>query len=188
MGNDTKNNRLFRIPANAWSSSLNGSTRDYSPRTVGSYNLGDYQKGGGTHIMKTTWTSGEMSFDGTLISLGNLQKNYVWLRCPGTSVVDALVNPNLDSRACLDWSHPATGQVETFAWTPDMRYGLAIPEGNSPKMGWTKFTYDRNRSSRVCEAPPTSPPTPLQISEPLLTRVGHNGSPLGAFPLQLCQG
>jgi hypothetical protein len=127
--------------------------------------------------MKTTWTSGEMSFDGTLISLGTTQKNYVWLRCPGTSIVDALVNPNKDSRACLDWSHPASGQVETFAWTPDKRYGLAIPEGTSPKMGWTKFTYDRNKSSRVCEEPdptrsptrpPTRPPTPSPTRSPTM--------------------
>jgi hypothetical protein len=151
-GSDTKNNRLFRIPADAWSSRFDGSTKHCSPKTVGSYNKGKYQDRGGTHIMKTTWTSGEMSFDGTLISLGNLQRNYVWLRCPGTSVVDALVNPNRDTRACLDWSHPATGQVESFAWTPDKRYGLDIPEGNSPKMGWTKFSYDRDKSSRVCES------------------------------------
>jgi hypothetical protein len=33
------------------------------------------------------------------------------------------------------------------------------------------------------QEPPTS-----QTSEPLLMRVGHNGSPSGAFPLKVCQG
>jgi hypothetical protein len=152
MGIDLKNNRLFHIPASAWSSNFDGSTKHYSPKTVGSYNQGKYINRGGTHIMKTTWTSGEMSSDGTLIALGNLQKNYVWLRCPGTSVVDALVNTNRDTSACMDWLHPATGQVESFAWSPDKRYGMAIPEGDSPKMGLTKLSYDRNRSSRVCQS------------------------------------
>jgi len=105
---------------------------------------------GGVHFMKTTWTSGEMSFDGTMIALGNLQKSYVFLRCPGTSVADALTNPRSNSKACLEWKHPASGQVESFAWTPDRRYTLDIPEGKNPKMGWTKLKYDRDESSRVC--------------------------------------
>lgn len=176
---DIEKNRLFRIPADAWSSRLEGSVREYSPRTVGSTNYAKYRDTGGNHFMKTTWTSGEMSFDGTLIALGNLQKNFVWLRCPGTSIVDALLNPYDDSRACLDWSHPASGQVETFAFSPDRRYGLDIPEGNSPKMGWTKFSYDRDDSNRVCEdneptrdptrdptRRPTRPPTPGPTREP----------------------
>lgn len=119
--------------------------------------------------MRTTWSSGEMSFDGTLIGLANLSRSYVFLRCPGTSVRNALANPNARSKPCVDWSHPSTGQVETFAWTPDKRYTLDIPEGNVPRMGWTKLKYDRGSSSKVCEvssptdrptdSPPTDPPT-----------------------------
>ncbi|KAL3934838.1 MAG: hypothetical protein SGBAC_009533 [Bacillariaceae sp.] len=122
--------------------------------------------------MKTTWTSGEMSFDGTMIALGNLQKSYVFLRCPGTSVVDAIANPRANAKPCVEWSHPASGQVETMAWTPDRRYTLDIPEGNSPKMGWTKLRFDRNRSNKVCPGPapptrsPTRRPTPAPTRNP----------------------
>ena len=87
-GNERSKNRLFRLPADAWSSGYNGAVRNYSVKAVGNYDYNRYQRNGGTHIMKTTWTAGEMSFDGTMIALGNLQKSYIFLRCPGTSVKD----------------------------------------------------------------------------------------------------
>eukprot|EP00980_Cylindrotheca_fusiformis_P017114 scaffold5259_cov120-Cylindrotheca_fusiformis.AAC.4 len=172
-GDDHRKNRLFRIPADAWSSDFDGSTKHYSPRTVGDYDYNDYRDRGGTHIMKTTWTSAEMSFDGTLIALGNLQKEYIWLRCPGTSIVDALVNSHRDTRACLDFKHASSGQSESFAFTPDGRYGLNVPEGDSPRMGFTKFSYNRDKSDRVCEddhreptREPTRDPTRRPTPEP----------------------
>lgn len=167
-GNIRTKNRLFRVPADAWSSSMNATTTTFSPKTVGTYNYGKYQNNGGSHFMKYTWTNGEMSFDGTLIGLGTTRNSYVFLRCPGTSVVDALVNPDAGSRACLDWSHPASGQVESFAWTPDKNYTLDIPEGNTPKLGWTKMKYDRNETSRACPRGATEAPSNFLSENPTM--------------------
>eukprot|EP00980_Cylindrotheca_fusiformis_P029248 scaffold22770_cov156-Cylindrotheca_fusiformis.AAC.4 len=158
-GNQKTKNRLFRLPASAWSSGYDGAVESYALRAVGKYDYDKYQDLDGMHIMRTTWSSGEMSTDGTLIGLSDNKYAYAWLRCPGMSVADALADPNR-SHACVGWTHPSTGQVETLAWTPDKRYSLDIPEATNPRMGWTRFEYDRSKTSRICEeSSPTSHPT-----------------------------
>jgi len=173
-GNERNKNRLFRLPAHVWAPNFDGSTREYAARAIGNTDYNSYERNGGEHFMKRTWTNGEMSFDGTLIGLGNSVRSFVFLRCPGTSVKTALVNPDANAKPCLDFSHPSTGQVESFAFTPDKRYSLDIPEGNVPKLGWTKFEFNKHRTTRMCPLPeptdaPTMRPTPAPSLAPTIT-------------------
>ncbi|KAL3930555.1 MAG: hypothetical protein SGBAC_011711 [Bacillariaceae sp.] len=169
-GNERSMNRLFRIPAHVWAPDFNGSTREYSPEAIGHTDYNSYQRNGGEHFMQKTWTGGEMSFDGTLIGLGNSVRSFVFLRCPGTSVQDALVNADTNAKSCLDFSHPSTGQVESFAFTPDKRYSLDIPEGNVPKLGWTKFEFNKDKTTQICPLlQPTDAPTMRPTISPSLT-------------------
>ena len=165
-GSNRNLSRLFHIPSSAWSSSMNGSTTHYSPQVVGKYNTNSFDNFNMHHILKEEWTNGEMSFDGTLIALGTTSVSAIFLRCPGTSVVDTLVNPSSDSQPCFQRAHPVGGQVETIAWTPDKQYTLEIPESTRPGMGFSKMTYDIHKTSKVCPSPdydtpsPTASPTP----------------------------
>ncbi|CAJ1947405.1 unnamed protein product [Cylindrotheca closterium] len=168
-GNERSKNRLFRIPASVWAPNFNGSTRQHSVRSIGITNYDSYQRNGSDHFMKFTWTNAEMSFDGTLIGLGNSVRSFVFLRCPGQSVKDALVNPSANAKPCLDFSHPSSGQVESFAFTPDKRYSLDLPEGNVPKLGWTKFEFNKDKTTRICPLlQPTDAPTMRPTTAPSL--------------------
>ena len=141
----TTKTRLFKIPTEAW---LNTSER-YQPEAVGSYDAG-----GG--LMGITWTGAEASFDGTLISLvGYTERerrttNYMFLRCPGSSVADALAAPNGTTQHCLAWKSPSQGKLETLAWDPNGTRIVNIPEGMNENIGITSFVYDSMNASQKC--------------------------------------
>lgn len=121
--------------------------------------------------MGNTWRGGEMSFDGTLIGLATTQNQTIFLRCPGTSVADALAAPNAGSKYCRLWDS-ATGftQVETFAFSPGGGRTLIIPEGHRPRLGWTDLDY--SDTGYVCpepENPITTSPSVTQTSGPTKT-------------------
>ncbi len=132
-------NRVFKIPASAWPNEFDGSlTTMYSPKAIVGGNNND-------GIMGKTVTSAEMSLDGTVIAIGTTTSTYLFLRCPGVSVAEALT-----AQPCHDWKHPSSGQVESFTWYPDGESALQIPEGKDRRMGWTMLDYDVNKSSQVC--------------------------------------
>ena len=135
------NNRLFKIPASAWPSSMGGSrTVAFSPKAVGRYNEED-------GLMQNTWTEADATFDGTLIALGTMYKNYVFLRCPGATVAETLT---AGARPCLRWNSPSPGQVETISFSLDATQSINIPEGNNKPLGWTILMYDRISTSQTC--------------------------------------
>lgn len=138
-----ENNRVFKIPASAWPNEYGGATAPmYSPKTIGTYIRGN------DGIMGKTVTSAEMSTDGTVIAVGTTTTAYLFLRCPGVSVADAIASA--DAEPCHSWKHPSSGQVESFAWYPDGESVLQIPEGANRRMGWTRLDYDVDKSSKVC--------------------------------------
>lgn len=146
-GEDRKldNNRLFKIPASAWPAALNGSsTTPYSVRAVGSY--GDHNNG----LQQHTWTGADATYDGSLIALGTEEGNYLFLRCPGATVAEALAAPGGTTRPCLRWDPPSPGQVETISWTADGMRSINIPEGNNRFMGWTSMVYDPTTTTQTC--------------------------------------
>jgi len=71
-------NRIFYIPVSAWS--LGGV---YSPMALDPW-FGD------SVLMGNTFTSADMSPDGTLLVRGTYNDAYLFLRCPGTSIDNAL--------------------------------------------------------------------------------------------------
>ncbi len=137
--------RLFKIPTEIWLDT----TERYEPEAVGSYD-------GGGDLMGITWTGAEASFDGTLISLvGYTERqrettNYMFLRCPGSSVADALAAPNGTTQHCLAWKSPSQGKLETLAWDPNGIRILNIPEGLNENIGVTSFVYDSMSASQSC--------------------------------------
>mmetsp|Transcript_38218 Transcript_38218/g.92479 ORF Transcript_38218/g.92479 Transcript_38218/m.92479 type:complete len:761 (+) Transcript_38218:208-2490(+) len=168
--------RLFKIPPSAWPKY--GSQAHYSPFTVGHYDWRGIPEPSGRwtlvtdgQLMGNTWRGGEMSFDGTLIGLATTQNSTLFLRCPGTSVADALAAPNAGSKYCRLWDSP-TGmtQVETFAFSPGGGRSLIIPEGHRPRLGWTAFDYSDNQF--VCP----EPDVPITLS-PTVTTTNHPTGP-----------
>ena len=132
-------NRAFKIPASAWPTEFDGSaTTMYSPKAIVGSNNND-------GIMGKTVTSAEMSLDGTVIAVGTTTSTYLFLRCPGVSVAEAL-----QAQPCHSWKHPSSGQVESFTWYPDGESALQIPEGKDRRMGWTMLDYDASKSSQIC--------------------------------------
>jgi len=76
--------RAFKVPASAWPTDFDGSaTTMYSPKAIVGSNNND-------GIMGKTVTSAEMSLDGTVIAVGTTTSTYLFLRCPGVSVAEAL--------------------------------------------------------------------------------------------------
>lgn len=139
-----KNNRLFKIPSLAWPSTMNGSvTASYSVKAVGSFDT----NGG---LQQHTWTGGEATFDGSLIALGTTEGNYIFLRCFGATVAEALAAPNGTSQPCLRWDPPSPGQVETISWTVDGMRSINIPEGDNRPLGWTTMVYDPVTTTQIC--------------------------------------
>ena len=140
--------RLFKIPTNAWSIPAQGqasvgnitSQRPlvYSPLAVGSYSPDD-------ELLNATWTGAELTHDGTVIALSSNDGTSIFLRCPGSTVAEALTG---NSQSCHSFSHPSRGQVETSAWTADGTQHLEIPEGPRPRMGWTTMIYDDSDDNR----------------------------------------
>ena len=136
-------NRLFKIPALVWPSYMDASQTFYSPKAVGSY-----ESWGG--LMQHTWTGADATFDGTLIALGTIEGNYLFLRCPGATVAEALAAPNGATQHCLRWDPPSPGQVETISWTVDGMRSINIPEGGDKPLGWTSMVYDPTITSQTC--------------------------------------
>ncbi|CAJ1951876.1 unnamed protein product [Cylindrotheca closterium] len=165
--------RLLKIPPSAWPPM--GQKGHYSPFAVGHYDWDGVPDASGRwtlvtdgQLMGNTWRGGEMSFDGTLIGLATTQNSTLFLRCPGTSVADALAAPNAGSKYCRLWDSP-TGftQVETFAFSPGGGRSLVVPEGHRPRLGWTAFDYSDNEF--VCPEPDvliTAAPTVAGTGKP----------------------
>lgn len=139
------NNRLFKIPASVWPTVMDGSsTPSYSAKAVGSFN----ENNGA--LQQQTWTGADATYDGTLIALGTEEGNYLFLRCPGATVAEALAAPGGTTRACLQWNPPSDGQVETISFSFDGMRTINIPEGNNRAIGWTTFVYDSTTTTQTC--------------------------------------
>ena len=123
-------NRLFKIPASIWEQT-NVDNFVYSPEP--------FEAQTSSSFVGKTFSSAEMSADGTLIALSDSSRTYLFLRCPGASVVETLTSRS--ARHCSSWSNNE-GQMETSAWTFDGMKNLQIPEGANPRMGWTTLSYN----------------------------------------------
>lgn len=152
--------RLFKIPARIWSQAKADGSFVYSPRAVGNYSAINGLSG-------VTWTRAESTLDGTVIALGTYYDQYLFLRCPGMTVADALAVPG--TQYCETWPIAYwDSQFETIAWTPDGSSTLEISEcyGNScdpnVPMVFTKmnYTYDPQTSWYCEEVGPTKAPSP----------------------------
>jgi hypothetical protein len=141
-------NRLFKIPADVWTLAKNDPTFVYSPEAVGFYDIGEQSN----PLMGHTWTRAEMTLDGTLIALGDYRHQYLFLRCPGKSVVETIsLEGSLD---CAKWDigYDKNIKFETIAWTPDKSKTLEISEcascNQNVPMVWT--TMDYTAGSHTC--------------------------------------
>lgn len=144
-GQNVDKTRLYHIPTSAWASPVM-----YSPAVVGTYVVGTYNIGG--DLVGKTWTRADMTLDGTLIALGTVHRTFLFPRCPGTSVAEALTGA---AEACYDWENPLTTvarRYETFAWTPDGARNLQIAESDSPPLGWTTMDYSFPATTISCPA------------------------------------
>lgn len=159
--------RLHKIPASAWSMDGGDTIAPlYSPAVVGDYS------DGGSSITSASWTRADMALDGTVIALGDYQYSYLYLRCPGQSVEEALVS----STPCARWLNTFfddARQFETTAWLPDGSRTLQLSEcyACDMPMVWTSMEYDEATTSRACpssavepEFVPSSEPVPLPSS------------------------
>lgn len=113
--------RLYKVPASAWPSG-DQKVAFYSPFVVGT----NYEDG---EFKQFLWTSAEMSWDGTKIIMGTVFRNYLFMRCPGQSVEEAIVGQD----ACTIWENPEEAadnrnQFEAVAWYPDGNTVLNIAE------------------------------------------------------------
>lgn len=172
-------NRLFKIPANIWAEAKNDGNFTFSPEAVGDYDNGIDSNG----LMGLMWTRGEMSLDGTLIALGDYYYQYLFLRCPGMSVAEALAVegtavsywkaalfiiaiasciPYLFTffQYCRRWEIEYwDSQFETIAFSPDKSRTLEISEcwGSScspdPPMVWTILDYTYDEGSKMAACP-----------------------------------
>jgi hypothetical protein len=137
--------RLFKFPTTVW---LNTTDR-YEPEAVGSYD-------GGGSLMGYTWTGADSSFDGTLVSLVGYTDdhedttNFLFLRCPGSTMAEALAAPNGTTQHCLEWKSPVQQKLESFAWNPEGTKTFNIPEGSRPNIGITTFVYDPAKAGQTC--------------------------------------
>jgi len=146
--------RLIKIPVSAWALPSegnanavfrNGFSRQelperYSPRAVGSYFHDN-------DLIGETWTGADMTRDGTVIALSSYFGTSLFLRCPGSTVAEALTG---QSRSCHSFPHPSPGQVETSAWTADGKHHFEIPEGPRAIIGKTKLLYDEDAIGATC--------------------------------------
>lgn len=110
----------------------------YSPRAVGRYSSAD-------DLLQTKWTGADLTKDGTVIALSGYDGTSLFLRCPGSTVAEALTG---SAQKCHSFYHPSPGQVETSAWNSDGTKHLEIPEGPRPTMGWTTMVYEKRDTLR----------------------------------------
>jgi len=143
------NARLFKIPASAWSIDTGDNTAPlYSPAAVGDY---DNDGIGGGSLTRASWTRADMALDGTIIALGDYGSSFLFLRCPGQSVEEALIL----SPPCATWPNSFSfdaRQFETTALSPDGTLNLQVSECSSCDMPmiWTTLEYDESTTSRIC--------------------------------------
>jgi hypothetical protein len=135
--------RLYKVPASAWPTEEE-KVAQYSPIVVGT----NYVDG---EFPKFLWTSAEMSWDGTKIIMGTIYKNYVFLRCPGQSVAQAIVGQD----ACMIWDNPEEAaddrnQFEAVAWYPDEATVLNIAESMTTDPRIVKVSLDYSDPSQRC--------------------------------------
>ncbi|CAJ1926681.1 unnamed protein product [Cylindrotheca closterium] len=137
--------RLYKVPASAWPT--NGQTyAKYSPQVVGSnYNDGEFRR--------FLWTSASMSWDGTKIIMGTVHRNYVFLRCPGQTVEEAIVGRD----ACMIWENPPEAaddkkQFEAVAWYPNGNTVLNIAESLTMVPRIVKVNFDYSFPPSFCPA------------------------------------
>lgn len=121
--------RLYRFPVEAWDANF---LNTYSPRPVGGFKKGH-------RLRQGTWTGAESTADGTVIAISSHFETYLFLRCPGATVAEALMGDS-----CYQFDHPYYGQVETTALSLDGKKLFEIPEGNSPAIAWTELIYSNN--------------------------------------------
>lgn len=145
-------NRLFKIPAQAWLQAANDPDFVYSAQAVGNYDNGNDSNA----IMGRMWTRAEMTFDGTLIALGDYYDQYLFLRCQGMSVAEALAVEG--TLYCLTWpiGYWEGSQFEAISWTPDKSATLEVSEcgwGTScnpdPPMVFTYMDYTYNPDTSI---------------------------------------
>jgi len=169
-------NRVFKIPVDAWAQTAKGEI--YSPAAIGEYST-DYR----SDFMNKTWTSADISPDGTVIALGTVNETLLFLRCPGTSIESVLARP--DSKSCGVWSNPTPGQGETFAFLPGGLKTLQIPEGNQKNMGYSTLQYDEATSQQVCPPPASTAPSIALSTAPSVSvqpTVASTSSPTQSTP------
>lgn len=156
--------RLFKIPASIWSQAKADASFIYSPRVV----VGDT-----SGLSGVMWTRAEATLDGTVIALGTYYNQYLFLRCPGMTVAEALSV----SSPCEDWSIAYwNSQFETIAWSPDGSSTLEISECYSGScdpnvpMVFTSmnYTYDPQTSTYCKEerGPTDEDPSPSPTESP----------------------
>ncbi|KAL3942001.1 MAG: hypothetical protein SGBAC_003745, partial [Bacillariaceae sp.] len=137
--------RLYKVPADAWPKK--GQTyAKHSPVVVGS----NYEDG---EFSTFLWTSASMSWDGTKIIMGTIHRNYVFLRCPGQTVEEAIVGRD----ACMIWENPPEAadnrkQFEAVAWYPDGNTVLNIAESLDKVPRIVKVNLDYDFPPRFCPA------------------------------------
>jgi hypothetical protein len=135
--------RLYKVPASAWPTEEE-KLAQHSPSVVGT----DYVNG---EFPQFLWTSAEMSWDGTKIIMGTIHKNYVFLRCPGQSVAQAIVGQD----ACMIWDNPKEAsdnkkQFEATAWYPDDATVLNIAESMTTAPHIVKVFLDYSDPTHYC--------------------------------------
>jgi hypothetical protein len=98
-----------------------------------------------------------------------------------------IASGNLETSTCVDpFAEVTQGESYTCGLCGT---ALALPPTPSSTPTSPPISSPTRSPTSSPTPPPISPPTPLQqTSEPLLTTVGNDGSPSGAFPLKLCQG
>jgi hypothetical protein len=69
-----------------------------------------------------------MTLDSTLIALGDYRHQYLFLRCPGASVVETIVLEESLDFAKWDIEYEKNSKFETIAWTPNKSKMLEISE------------------------------------------------------------
>jgi len=166
----SKWNRVFKIPANAWDQTDKG--KIYSPAAIGDYSTR-------SDFMDNSWTSADISPDGTVITLGTITDTWLFLRCPGTSIESVLAQP--DSESCGKWSNPSSGQGETLAFLSGGKQILQLLEGKGEPMGYSTLQYDADNSKQVCPPPESEAPSAAQSTAPSVS-VQSTSSPTKSTP------
>ena len=115
--------RVFYIPVSAWGTGIT-----YSPEAISN----------GNALLGGRWTRADMTYDGKLVAVGDVNVTHIYTRCPGASVDEALAG----AQPCYTWNNPVAGQMESFAWSFDGTKNIQIAEGSKQPMAWTMMSYD----------------------------------------------